>query len=253
MKAVSPRLGINIDHVATLRRLRDTPYPDIVKAAKECIAGGADQITVHCREDRRHITDADVIRLKNKISVPLNLEMAATEKMLQFALKLRPECICLVPEKREERTTEGGLSFKDNKRNAIFEKIATLGQAKDILVSFFIEPDLADIHMSAKLGAMAIELHTGKLCLAIQNKRKNAKVEWNRLMAAIELGNCLGLSVHAGHGIDYDIAKKLSMVRGIKEYNIGHAVVCEALFCGLRMATHKMKKNLTRTLKSCEL
>jgi pyridoxine 5-phosphate synthase len=236
------RLGVNIDHVATLRRLRDAPYPDILEAARECVAGGADQITVHLREDRRHIVDEDVLRLRKGLKVDLNLEMAATDEMLKFALEIKPHSICLVPEKREERTTEGGLNIKDRKTSDKLKRIAAAAREAGIISSFFIEPDPQDVALSKELGADAVELHTGSLCIAHQTDMKaNLAQEWKRLHAAVEKGKELGLLVHAGHGIDYKIASELAATDGIIEYNIGHSIVCEAVFSGLREATRKMK------------
>ncbi|MBI3541916.1 MAG: pyridoxine 5'-phosphate synthase [Deltaproteobacteria bacterium] len=248
MAATTVRLGVNIDHVATLRQLRDTPYPDVLAAARECIAGGADQITIHLREDRRHINDGDVAALKAGLkgtSVDINLEMAATEEMLAIALKTRPHSICVVPEKREERTTEGGLDLSNSKRNELLAHIASEARKAGIVVSFFIEPDARDMEISKKLGATAVELHTGALCIAHQKNQASAlEVEWKRLHGALGAGPMLNLMVNAGHGIDYRIAPELGRLKGIVEYNIGHAIVCEAVFCGLREATRKMKAAL---------
>ncbi|MEW6055907.1 MAG: pyridoxine 5'-phosphate synthase [Bdellovibrionota bacterium] len=244
------RLGVNIDHVATLRRLRDTPYPDLLAAANACIEGGADQITVHLREDRRHIVDEDVSRLKANIAVDINLEMAATDEMLKIALELKPYSICVVPEKREERTTEGGLDLSNRTRNEFLKKIAHEAKARGIVVSFFIEPDAKDMKASKELGADAVELHTGSLCIAHQTaNRSTLDHEWNRLRHAVSQGPSLNLNVHAGHGIDYAIAMELAKTRWepgrILEYNIGHSIVCESIFCGLTEATRKMKSALT--------
>lgn len=243
------RLGVNIDHVATLRRLRDTPYPNLLEAAKLCIAGGADQITVHLREDRRHIVDLDVRTLKRHLTVDLNFEMAATKEMLDFALEIKPHSICVVPEKREERTTEGGLSLSSPDRNLFLKEIVQKAKAQGILVSLFIEPDAKDIRISHELGAQAVELHTGGLCIAHQQKDQQALAhEWQRLKEAVSVGNKLGLLVHAGHGIDYNIATELGPIAGIVEYNIGHAIVCEAVFKGIEQATRDMKNALHKAL-----
>ncbi|MBI3555213.1 MAG: pyridoxine 5'-phosphate synthase [Deltaproteobacteria bacterium] len=239
------RLGVNVDHVATLRRLRDTPYPDLLAAANECIAGGADQITIHLREDRRHIVDEDVARLRKHVKVDINFEMAATDEMLAIALRTKPHSICLVPEKREERTTEGGLDLSDATRNAFYARIAKETAAAGILPSFFIEPSRKDVELSKTLGAGAVELHTGALCVAYQKKDgTRLDKEWSRLREAVKAGQQLGLLVHAGHGIDYDIAPELRDVPGVVEYNIGHSIVCEAVFCGLKEATARMKRAL---------
>lgn len=241
------RLGVNVDHVATLKRLRDTPYPDLLAAAQECVAGGAEQITIHLREDRRHIVDGDVATLQKHLKVDLNLEMAATEEMLAIALRLKPHSICIVPEKREERTTEGGLDLSDPKRNAFLERIAHEAKLAGINVSFFIEPDPKDVEISKKLGATAVELHTGALCLAHQKGHKQAaENEWKRLRTAVAAGQSTGVAVHVGHGIDYNIAPELARIDGIVEYNIGHSIVCEAVYCGIREATARMKRALTQ-------
>lgn len=246
---MSIRLGVNIDHVATLKRLRDTPYPDILEGAKAVIRGGADQITVHLREDRRHIVDEDVRRLRAAIPVDLNFEMAATEEMLRIALELKPHSICVVPEKREERTTEGGLDLTRPDRNEFLKRIAGEAREAGILVSFFIEPEPQDLEISQKLGAEAVELHTGSLCIAHQAPqgspaRDRLEKEWGRVRASVAYGAASGLIVHAGHGIDYDIAPKLGAMEEIREYNIGHAIVCEAVFTGLEAATRRMKERL---------
>lgn len=239
------RLGVNIDHVATLRRLRDTPYPSIMTAAREVLLGGADQITVHLREDRRHIVDADVLALR-ALETDLNLEMAATPEMLAFVLALRPHSLCLVPERREERTTEGGLDLSDERRNTFYARICSEARAHGIVPTFFIEPRADAVALSKTLGAQAVELHTGQLCLAFQSHDANRlEVEWHHLQAAVSTGVQLGIRVHAGHGIDYDIAPRLRDMEAIEEYNIGHSIVCEAVFCGLREATRKMKALLS--------
>ncbi len=245
-------LGVNIDHVATLRKLRDTPYPNLVEAAKLSISGGADQITVHLREDRRHIIDSDVLNLKETISVPLNLEMAATEEMLAFSLKVKPHSICVVPEKREERTTEGGLDFSNPGRNSLMQKIATKAREAKILVSFFIEPDESSIDHAKKIGAEAIELHTGSFCIEWQKSKHKSKMseaplvaQWNRLKTASTYAKKVGLRVHAGHGIDTEIASFLAEgLPEVIEYNIGHAIVCDAVSVGIEKATANMKHAL---------
>ncbi len=243
------RLGVNIDHVATLRRLRDTPYPNLLQAAREVVAGGAEQITLHLREDRRHIVDADVWAVRRQIPVDLNLEMAATDEMLKIALELKPFSICVVPEKREERTTEGGLDLSNHQRKETLKRIAHAARDKGILVSFFIEPDARDVAVSQELGAQAVELHTGSLCIAHQApqgspQRERLNHEWRRVREAVASGVESGVLVHAGHGIDYDIAAELGAMSDIREFNIGHAIVCEAVFTGIRQATARMKEKL---------
>jgi pyridoxine 5-phosphate synthase len=243
------RLGVNIDHVATLRRLRDTPYPDILRATRDVIRGGAEQITVHLREDRRHIVDADVRNIAALLraeyrDVDLNLEMAATEAMLRFALEIRPFSICVVPEKREERTTEGGLDLSSGPRADFLQELTARAKEAGILVSFFIEPDAKDIDTSLRLGAQAVELHTGSLCIAHQGGKGDLAHEWQRVRSAVAHGAAAGALVHAGHGIDYNIAAELGAIKEIREYNIGHAIICEATFVGLVEATHQMKMAL---------
>ena len=248
MKHPLPRLGINIDHIATLRQLRGTPYPDLLEAAKLCEKAGADQITVHLREDRRHIQDDDVRILRAALNVPLNLEMAVAPEMLKIATKIKPDWACLVPEKRQELTTEGGLGIGKNKR-AVGEAIAKLHKA-GILVSLFIEPSLDAVELSSELGADAVEFHTGRFCLASQQEgakaKANAKQELERLRKAAVACLELGVRPHAGHGFDYlnvRAAAELTRPDGaplIEEYNIGHAVVCRAAIVGLERAVREM-------------
>ena len=238
-----PRLGVNIDHVATLRRLRDTRYPDILTAANLCIKGGADQITVHLREDRRHIQDHDVLLLKENIDCDLNLEMAATSEMFHFALKVKPHSVCIVPEKREERTTEGGLDL--SQKSEFLKEMSEAFNKSDILVSYFIEPSLKDIELSQALGAKAVELHTGTLCTAIQSGNASLiQEQWKKLTESLTFLKKTKLLVHAGHGIDLPILKELVQLKEIKEYNIGHAIVCDAVFFGIEEATRNFKKVL---------
>lgn len=237
------RLGINIDHVATIRQLRNTPYPDVLKAALECISGGADQITVHLREDRRHIQDEDVRKLKANIPVDLNLEMALTEEMIQFALQIKPHSVCIVPEKREERTTEGGLNLKDASLFKRLQQEIKRLQDKGILVSLFIEPTLEAIQLSKQCVADAVEFHTGTLCLQYQNQQLTLYREsLENLKSVAGQAKKEGLCVHAGHGIDYEIIQELVQIPEIEEYNIGHAVVAASVFYGIKEATQKMKR-----------
>ncbi len=249
------RLGVNIDHVATLARLRDTQYPDLLRATDEVVQGGAHQITVHLREDRRHIQDANVVAIMNHLTknhpkVELNLEIALTAEMLQFAAQVKPHSVCLVPEKREERTTEGGLDLKGilnhSAKKLLLSQLTETLSKKEILVSFFIEPDAQDIKLSADFGAKAVEIHTGSLCLAFQqNNQVKLNSEFARLKTAVEETQRQKLLLHAGHGIDYDIAPLLTQkFPEIREYNIGHSIVCESVFIGLRAATRKMKDAL---------
>jgi pyridoxine 5-phosphate synthase len=236
---ILPRLGVNIDHCATLRQLRGTSYPDIVRMAQLAEQGGADQITVHLREDRRHIQVDDVVRLKKALKVPLNLEMAVTDAMLRFALKIRPEWVCLVPEKRQEVTTEGGLNVKKNKTR-IARAMERLHRAK-IKVSPFIEPSLDAIKICHALGSNAVELHTGRYASS-----KNPKTELDRIRKAIDLCERLELSCHAGHGLEYRNVRPLAAIRNgssgmIVEYNIGHSIVCRAVEVGMERAVREMQ------------
>lgn len=255
---MEPRLGVNIDHIATLRQLRGTPYPDLLEAARACESAGADQITVHLREDRRHIQDADVKRLRSELKVPLNLEMAATDAMLRFATRMGPDWSCLVPEKRKEVTTEGGLDLAKNKKR-VAATVAKLKRA-GIRVSLFVEPSTQAMKLSRELGADAVELHTGRYCLASQGvfgarSAKKAEQELERIRKAAQLALNLGLKVHAGHGFDYTNVRRVAeltvpqskaAVGGgipaalIEEYNIGHAIVCRAALVGMERAVREM-------------
>jgi pyridoxine 5-phosphate synthase len=235
------RLGVNVDHVATLRQVRGgtTPYPDLVKMVKASIKGGAEQITIHLREDRRHIQLEDLKRLSKECSVPLNLEMAATSQMVSYAKKYRPDWCCFVPEKRAELTTEGGLDVKKgfNKIAPMVDKLQRIG----IEISMFIEPSIEQVEASYEVGADAIELHTGKWVL-LKGARKN--IEWKRLVDAAEWANYLGLNVHAGHGLDYEHSKLINKLPYLQEVNIGHSLVCYALEEGLEQSVRKMRKIL---------
>ena len=241
MMADRLRLGVNIDHVATVRNARGGALPDPVRAAHLAIAAGADGITAHLREDRRHIRDADMERLAAELTKPLNFEMGATEEMIALAERLKPHAACLVPEKREERTTEGGLDVVGQEAH-LTPAIARL-KAAGSRVSLFIEPDEAPIAMSAKLGAPVIELHTGSWCHAvIDGHTAKAEAEFQRLANGAALGAKLGLEVHAGHGLDYDTARTLARVPAFVEFNIGHFLVGEAIFIGLEEAIRRMRQ-----------
>lgn len=237
-----PRLGVNIDHVATLRQLRGTPYPDILEAARLAELGGAEQITIHLREDRRHIQDEDVKVLRSGLKVPMNLEMAATEAMTRFAIKIRPEWSCLVPEKRREVTTEGGLDLAGN-RKRIAPVVARLKKA-GIKVSLFIEPSLQAVKLSRELGADAVEFHTGRYCLATQQEgvgaRKRAASELERIRKAAVAAREAGIHPHAGHGFDYENVRPVVELDLIEEFNIGHVIVCRAALVGLERAVREM-------------
>jgi pyridoxine 5-phosphate synthase len=243
-----PKLGVNIDHIATLRQLRGTPYPSLLEAADLVQKAGADQITVHLREDRRHIQDEDVKALRGSIRVPLNLEMACTDAMVKFATRIGPDWACLVPEKRREVTTEGGLNIAANKRRVALT-IAKLIKAK-IQVSCFVEPSLQAVKLSRQLGADAVEFHTGRLCMAAQGamgarSKARFKSELERLRVAAVAAKNAGLHVHAGHGFDYENVRPVVALEHdgetlIQEYNIGHAIVCRAAMVGLERAVREM-------------
>jgi pyridoxine 5-phosphate synthase len=235
------RLGVNIDHVATVRNARGGAVPDPVRAAHLAIAAGADGITAHLREDRRHIRDTDMARLAGELTKPLNFEMAATDEMIALAERFRPHAACLVPEKREERTTEGGLDVV-GQEEALGPRIARL-KAAGCRVSLFIEPDEAPIAMAAKLGAPVVELHTGSWCHAVADgDAAKAEAEFQRLARGAEHAAGLGLEVHAGHGLDFDTARKLAGVPAFVEFNIGHFLVGEAIFVGLEAAIRQMRQ-----------
>jgi len=239
------RLGVNIDHVATLRNARGGRHPDPVRAAKLAIAAGADGITAHLREDRRHIRDDDIARLKAEISKPLNFEMAATAEMVAIALKTRPHAACLVPEKRSERTTEGGLNAAGQQRQ-LAPAIARLKEA-GIRVSLFIAPEATQIAAAAALGAPVVEIHTGAWCEALmQGQHGEAEAEWARIREGARHAKSLGLEVHAGHGLDYASAETIATLPEIVELNIGHFLIGEAVFDGLSEAVKLMRDAMDR-------
>jgi pyridoxine 5-phosphate synthase len=235
------RLGVNIDHVATVRNARGELYPSPLRAALLAEKNGADSITIHLREDRRHINELDLKSIKSKLKIPLNLEIAATKEMLNIALRSKPPFICIVPEKRKEITTEGGLNLDHNKK--FLGKIINILKENKSRVSLFIEPNLNDVNKSKKLNADCIEIHTGKLCNLI-NQKKNYKDELIRIKKVVKLGNELDLDVHAGHGLTFKSAKILSKVKGIHEFNIGHFLIGEAIFIGLSKSIKLFKKIL---------
>tara|TARA_Y100000816_G_scaffold242590_1_gene189784 strand:- start:4183 stop:4908 length:726 start_codon:yes stop_codon:yes gene_type:complete len=235
------RLGVNIDHVATVRNARGESYPSPLRAALLAEKKGADSVTIHLREDRRHINESDLKKIKNNIKIPLNLEIAATKEMLKIAIKSKPPFICIVPEKRKEITTEGGLNLNYNK-NFLKELIKRL-KKKRIRISLFIEPNLKDIQKAKKLNADCIEIHTGKICNLI-NKNKKFKKELKKIKEAVYMGNKLGLEVHAGHGLTFKSAKILSKIKGIEEFNIGHFLIGESIFVGLANSIKTFKKIL---------
>lgn len=235
------RLGVNIDHAATLRQVRGgtTAYPDLVQIMKLAVKGGAEQITIHLREDRRHIQLHDLVTLCKKRMVPINLEMAAENQMLRYALKYRPDWVCFVPEKRQELTTEGGLDVRKakNKIGKMTERLQRIG----IECSMFIDPDLAQVKASYEAGADAVEFHTGKWVHLTGAKQSK---EWLRLKEAAIYAHELGMNVHAGHGLDYATTKKITKLPHLEEVNIGHSLICYSLEDGLEKAVRKMRKIL---------
>ncbi len=237
------RLGVNIDHVATLRNARGSAYPDPLRAALEAEAAGADGITAHLREDRRHIRDDDMAALRAGIGLPLNFEMAATAEMQRLALQTAPHAVCLVPEKREERTTEGGLDVaSDDNRLADF--IAPL-RAAGIRVSMFISHDARQIQASARIGAAVVELHTGRYCdLHHEGRLAERDEELEALRRGAALAHSLGLEVHAGHGLTYETVGPIAAIPEIRELNIGHFIISEAVFIGLGPAIAEMRRRM---------
>ncbi len=230
------RLGINIDHVATIRNARGGGLPDPVRAAKLAEDAGADGITAHLREDRRHISDEDIVRLMEQLAVPLNLEMAATDEMLGIALRHKPHAACIVPEKRQERTTEGGLDAAGGKDH-LAPFVKALGEA-GIRVSLFIEPEPAQLEAALELGAPVIELHTGRYCDSQGSERDH---QFNRLTSAARLAEDLGLECHAGHGLTFDSVGPIAAIPSVRELNIGHFLIGEAIFGGLDSAIKRMR------------
>ncbi len=237
------RLGVNIDHVATVRNARGTPWPCPLRAAKIAEDAGADGITAHLREDRRHITDADIDALMASLRKPLNFEMAATAEMQAIALRHRPHAVCIVPEKREERTTEGGLDVaRDEARLADF--IAPLREA-GCRVSMFIGHEPRQIEASARIGAAVVELHTGAYCdFGTEGRIAERDAELVGLQRGAELAHELGLEVHAGHGLTFDTVGPIAMMPQIAELNIGHFLISEALFLGLGEAIAEMRRRM---------
>jgi pyridoxine 5-phosphate synthase len=235
------RLGVNIDHVATVRNARGEIYPSPLRAALFAQENGADSVTIHLREDRRHINEFDLKKIKSKLNIPLNLEIAATKEMLNIALRHKPPFICIVTEKMKEITTEGGLNLNYNKK--FLSEVVKKLKKNNSRVSLFIEPSLQDIIISKKFNVDCVEVHTGKLCNLI-NKKKNYTNELNKIKKAVKLGNQLGLEVHAGHGLTFESAKILSKLKGIQEFNIGHFLIGEAIFVGLSKSIKSFKKIL---------
>jgi pyridoxine 5-phosphate synthase len=239
-KAPHLRLGVNIDHVATIRNARGGRHPDPLRAAHLAVEAGADGITAHLREDRRHISDEDIARLKSELTRPLNLEMAATEEMLDIALRHRPNACCLVPERREERTTEGGLNVAGG--GARLRRIVDDLKGAGIRVSLFIEPDPAIVATAAQIGADIVELHTGAYCeKALEGDANGVARELERIADAARRGAAAGLEVHAGHGLTFDTVGAVARLPQIVELNIGHFLVGEAIFVGLAAAVGRMR------------
>ena len=238
-------LGVNIDHVATLRQVRGTAYPDPVRAALLAESAGADAITLHLREDRRHIQDRDVEALRAQLKTRMNLESAVTREMLQIALRVRPHDVCLVPERRMELTTEGGLDVVSQ-----FERVQQacrlLGES-DIRVSLFINADRAQIDAAKAAGAPVIELHTGHYADAAGEEQQ---IEFERIRQAVDYGNRIGLKVNAGHGLNYDNVGQVAALEGIAELNIGHAIVAYAVFTGWEAAVREMKRLMTEARRA---
>jgi pyridoxine 5-phosphate synthase len=240
MKAPPLRLGVNIDHVATVRNARGGTQPDPIRAAHMAVLAGADGITAHLREDRRHIRDQDMERLKRQLFVPLNFEMAATPEMIEIALRIHPHACCLVPEKREERTTEGGLDIVSGATH-LRPMIQQL-KGEGIRVSLFVEPETDVMDAACELGAPVVELHTGTYCEAVaEGDQARIDRELERLRRAAEHGARLGLEIHAGHGLDLNSVRPVAAIPQIVELNIGHSLIGEAIFVGLDEAVRAMR------------
>ena len=235
------RLGVNIDHVATIRNARGGDHPDPLRAAEIAAKAGADGITAHLREDRRHIGDRDIERLRLQIALPLNLEMAATDEMLSIALRHRPHAACIVPERREERTTEGGIDAVGGLDKGLRRVVAALGDA-GVRVSLFIEADRKQIDAAVSLGAPVIELHTGTYCEAYHSGPDAFEHERRRIAEAAAYAVSAGLEVHAGHGLSYDTVKPIARLADIAELNIGHFLIGEAIFSGLAESVTTMRR-----------
>ena len=236
------KLGVNIDHVATIRNARGEGYPDPLKAALIAERSGADSITIHLREDRRHINDTDLKKIKKKIKGPLNLEISPTKEMVNIAIKSKPHFVCIVPEKRKEITTEGGLNLVKNKKK--IKKIIEVLKENKIRTSLFIEPKTSDVLLAKNINSDCVELHTGKYCNLI-NQNKKPEKEFTRIKKAAFLAYSIGLEVHAGHGLTYSSAKKISKIKVVSELNIGHFLIAESLFNGLKN-TIKVFKRIIR-------
>ncbi len=235
-------LGVNIDHVATIRNARGEQYPDPFKAALIAQKSGADSITIHLREDRRHIIDNDLKNIK-KIKIPINLEMAATNEMLRIALNYKPNYVCIVPEKRKEITTEGGLNLK--KKKLYLKKIIKLIKKKKIRVTLFIDASINNVILAKKLGANCVELHTGTFC-NLFNKNKSTKLSLKKIKKAAYYAKKIGLDVHAGHGLTVKSVRTICKIKEISELNIGHSIVSESIFVGLGKSIKIFKQLIKR-------
>jgi pyridoxine 5-phosphate synthase len=250
MTLVPLRLGLNIDHVATIRNARGGDHPDPLRAAEIAVRAGADGITAHLREDRRHISDRDIERLSKEIPLPLNLEMAGTEEMLAIALRHRPHAACLVPERREERTTEGGLDVAGG-RDQIAPIVAALRDA-GVRVSLFIEPDQRQLDAAVAIGAPVVELHTGSYCEAALVDPARFEAERRRIAVAADAGAAMGLEIHAGHGLSYDTVEPVASMRPIVELNIGHFLIGEAIFVGLEQSIISLRERMERARRETD-
>jgi len=233
------KLGVNIDHVATIRNARGDNYPSPLRAAIIAEKNGANSVTIHLREDRRHIRDNDLKNIKKKLNIPLNLEIAPTKEMMRIALKYNPKYVCIVPEKRAEITTEGGLNF--NKKKYFLKKMIKKLKKKKIRVSLFINPKISDVKKAIFLKADCVEIHTGKYCNSV-NKKIKAKSELKKIKSTAYFAQISGLEVHAGHGLTYKSAKEISKIYSISEFNIGHFIISESIFFGLNKIIKRFKK-----------
>ena len=236
------RLGVNVDHVATLRQARRAKYPDPVSAVSAAELAGANNITCHLREDRRHIQDRDVRLIRDLVQSELNLEMAATQEMVRFALELKPDTVTLVPEKRQEITTEGGLDLTQQKDS--FTKAIALLREAGINVSLFVDPDLEAIKLAHRNGAQAVEIHTGRYADAIRPSDRQRELA--RLIEAVQFASKLRLGVHAGHGLNYHNVEEIAAIRPIESLQIGHAIVAQSIFVGFEEAVRQMKSLMTQ-------
>ena len=234
----SARLGVNIDHVATLRNARGEDYPSPVKAALKCQEFGADGITAHLREDRRHIRDDDIEAIKSQISIPLNFEMAPTNEMVEIAIKTLPNACCIVPEKREEVTTEGGIDVKRN--HNILGTIIDRLKKNNIRVSLFVDSSIDQIKLAKELGSDIIEIHAGEFCRKVHD-RLDFQKELSTIKEAASFAESIGLETHVGHGVTFDSIVELSKINEVREFNIGHFIISESLFLGLETTIKKMK------------